>query len=408
MSSASGLDTIEDLFRKVYTPDFVRDLTLRDHVWFNRIMKQDGFTGLSYNYFVRYGNPQGISGTFATARANASPSKGFQFTATRAKKFGVVTIDGESILASADTQGAFDNLAFMETDAIIEEVADSLAFDFYRTTSGLRGRISSISTNTILLTEPDDARNFKEGMKIVADDSALGTTPRTGTPGACEVQAVDEDAGTVTVTDITDITGIQANDYLFREGDPGTCYEGLQVCTPLAAPVLGSDSFRGKDRGRNPSRLAGSRLDDTTLNPEVALGRLAVKISKAGKSRSVNEGYLNSEQFFNVAQRLNAKVEYTKGGGTADYGFEYILIHTAAGVIRVFSDPDCPPSEGRVSREGSQYIKTLLEIVHFADHDGKGKWLRQSDSNGIEARVESFGNLIQEDTTAQGVCSLDT
>jgi hypothetical protein len=183
--------------------------------------------------------------------------------------------------------------------------------------------------------------------------------------------------------------------------------EGLAVCTPLAAPVYLTDSFRGIDRGANQTRLAGSRLDDTTLNAEVALGRLMVKISKIGKTHNVDEGYVNPTHFYNAAQRLNAKVEYSDGGGTANYGFQYMMIHTAAGSMKVFSDPDCPLNRGRVSRDGSQYIKHLEGLPHVIDLDGM-PMLRQTDENGIEARVEGFCNLIQDDPAAQGVCSLAT
>jgi hypothetical protein len=34
--------------------------------------------------------------------------------------------------------------------------------------------------------------------------------------------------------------------------------------------------------------------------------------------------------------------------------------------------------------------------------------LRQSDDNGVEGRIEGFCNLIQDDTSAQGVASLAT
>jgi hypothetical protein len=315
-----------------------------------------------------------------------------------------LAIDGEAALAAKGNKGAFMDLVTTETDNVLEEIGDSLAFDFYRTTYGLRGRGSSVSGNIITLTVAEDARNFKEGMKIVSDDVSTGASPNTG---SAEVMAVDEDAGTVTVDNIALITGFAATDYLFREGDPGTCMQGLEVCTPLSAPVYLTDSFREIDRGSSPNRLAGARLDDTSLNAEVALGRLAVKISKVGKSHNVDQGFLNPTQFYNAAQRLNAKVEYDDGGGTAHYGFEYIQIHTAAGSIRVYSDPDCPLDRGRVSKTGSMYIKHLEGLPHIIDMDGN-PMLRQTTSNGVEGRVEAFCNLIQTDTAAQGVCSLAT
>lgn len=403
--SASTLTTVAFIYKREYSAHQIADLTLRDHVWWAMMPKEGGFDGDSFLYPLRYGNPQGVSGSFSRARANAKGSKGKQPRVFRTPKFGVVTIDGEAALAARSSKAAFFNLVTMETDRVLEEVGDSYAFDFYRDTSGLRGRVASIDGNVLTLTEPEDARNFKEDMTLIADNAADGLTPKSGTTF---VVAVDEDGGTVQVDDITDITGsIQVNDYLFRDGDPGTCMEGLEVCTPLAAPVLGVDSWRGIDRGSNPNRLAGARLDGTDLNAEVALGRLAVKISKTGKSHNIDQGFLNPTHFFNAAQRLNAKVEYTDGGGTANYGFQYIMIHTSAGSFRVYSDPDCPMNRGRVSREGSQYIKHLEGLPHVIDLDGN-PMLRQNDENGVEARIEGFCNLIQDDTAAQGVTSLST
>jgi hypothetical protein len=406
--SGSTLTTAAFVFKREYSDHQIADLTMRDHVWWAMINKEGGFGGDSFLYPVRYGNPQGVSGTFSRARANAASgsSKGAQFRALRTHKFGVVTIDGEAALAAQDRgPAAFFDLLTMETDNVLEEVGDSLAFDFYRDTSGLRGRVQGIVGNVLTLVDPEDARNFKEGMFVIADDTITGLSPRAG---STFVIAVNEDGGTVEVDDITDVTGsIQVNDYLFRDGDPGTCMEGLEVCTPLSAPVRGTDSFRGEDRGRNPTRLAGVRLDDATLNAEVVFGRLAVKHSKIGKSRNINQGFCNPTQFFNMAQRLNAKVEYTDGGGTANYGFQYIMIHTSAGSFKVFADPDCPMNRARTTREGSQYVKHLKGLPHVIDLDGN-PMLRQNDENGIECRVEAFPNLIQDDPGANGVGSLAT
>jgi hypothetical protein len=401
--SASTLTTVAFIFRRDYSTHQIADITLRDHVWYAKIHKEDGFGGADFAYPVRYGNPQGVSGTFSRSQANAKGSKGVQFKALRTPKFGTITIDGEAALASKGNKKAFYDLVTMEADRVLEEVGDSLAFDFYRDTSGLRGRVASIGGNVLTLSEPEDARNFKEDMTIIADDSLDGLTPRVGTT---KVTAVDEDAGTVTVNSIADITGsIQVNDYLFRDGDPGTCIEGLEVCTPLIAPVFGSDSFRTVDRGKNPTRLAGVRLNDTTLNMEVVVGRLAVKHSKIGKTHNVDEAYAHPTQFYNAAQRLNAKVQYSDAGGTAKYGFQYIEIHTSAGTVRVYSDPDARIDRVRTTRDGSQYIRHLEGLPHVIDLDGN-PMLRSTTENGVEGRVEGFSNLIQDDPAAQGVGAL--
>lgn len=402
--SASTLSTVAFIYKRDYSTHQIADITLRDHVWYAMMDKEDGFGGDSFLYPVRYGNPQGVSGSFSSARNNAKGSKGVQMRAYRCPKFGVVTIDGEAALAAKGNKKAFYDLVTMETDRVLEEVGDSLAFDFYRDTTGVRGKIAALNGNVITLAEPTDARNFKEGMTLIGDDSATGATPKAGT---AEVDSVDEDGGTVTLISAATITGLAANDFLFRDGDPGTCMEGLEVCTPLAAPVRGVDVFREQDRGKNPNRLAGSRLDDTSLNAEVVLGRLAVKVSKTGKSHNIDQGFLPPDHFFNAAQRLNAKVEYSDGGGTANYGFQYIMIHTAAGSFKVYSDPDCRIDRARVSREGSQYLRHLEGLPHVIDLDGM-PMLRQTDENGIEARIEAFVNLIQDDPAAQGVGSLAT
>jgi len=405
MASASTLTTVAFIYKRLYSDKQVADIAMRDHVWWARVQKEGGFTGDSFLYPIRYGNPQGISSTFATAQTNAKSSKGVQMRAYRKSQFGVITLDGEAIAASKGNKGAFMDLVTMETDRIIEELGDTLAFNFWRSKDQLLGRGASAVGNVITLAEPSDARNFKVGMVVSSDNTSTGASPNTGTTF---VTAVDEDGGTVTFDDVTDITSFAATDYFFREGSTGQVgMEGLEDNIPLTAPVAGSDSFREVDRGVDPRRLAGSRLDDTSLTAEVALMRLAVKISNVGRSHAVDEAYVNPTHFFNMAQRLNAKVEYNDGGGTANVGFQYIQLHTAAGSMRVYADPDAPMNRGRCSRQGSLYVKHLDGLPHIIDDDGNMS-LRQTTSDGVETRAVARCNLIVPDPSAQGVCSLPT
>jgi hypothetical protein len=237
-------------------------------------------------------------------------------------------------------------------------------------------------------------------MFVIGDDNADGLSPG-GT--ATFVTAVDEDAGTITLNNAAAITGFASGWYLFRAGDPGTCMEGLARCTPLIAPVLGSDSFRGKDRGVDPARLAGSRLDDTATNIEENAGRVAVKISTRGKKAT--SYYCSPDNFWTIARRLNSKVEYQNGGGTADYGFEYILIHTPAGSMKCFADADCPSNRAYLINSGDHYIRHLKELPHIVTDDGKPS-LRQTSDDGIEVRVRSWCNYIQAVPASFGVHSI--
>ena len=396
---ASDLTTVAFIFMKKYADSLAGDIAMRMHPLFTRIGKQDGFVGTGFNYAVRYGNPQGVSAGFANAQTDSAVSKGVQMQALRFVKYGVITLNGEAMAATPD-RGAFLDLVTMETDGILEEMGDSFAFDLYRQGYGIRGRRSSASTNVITLTSQDDARNFKVGMTVIASPNATGLSPRTG---STTVSGIDIDAGTVTLTSAASITSFSDNDYLLRDGDQSACMEGLESCTPLVAPVQTVDSFRGIDRGVQAAYLAGSRLDDVTNTIEENAGRVAVKIAQNGGK--ADELYLNPGKFWEVARRLNAKVEYEGGGGEATYGFETLKIATPAGTLTCVSDPDCPTNRGRIVKSSGHYLKTLKALPHIIMDDGRPN-LRSSSADSIEARARGWVNLIQNDPRSMGVFSI--
>lgn len=403
--AASDLTSVAYIFKRLYSEKAVGDLAMRNHPLYSMLKKEGGFTGSAFYYAIRYGNPQGISGTFSSAQsagqtANTGNSYGKQLAASRRKKYGVITLDGESLAAADGNKGSFLDLVRQETDGVLEEMGDSLAFEMYREGYGVRGRRSSISTNTITLTVADDARNFKVGMSVVADDTEAGTSLRSG---STYVTAVDEDAGTVTVNDASAITSFSDNDYLYRLGDPAsTCLEGLAAHFPLTAPSSG-DSFRGIDRSSDTRRLAGVRVNDTATSIEENIGLVAVKIGQVGQQARV--AFLNPINFWALVRRLNAKVTYDGGGNKAAAFFEGVDVHTPAGTVRVISDPDCPTNRGYVLNMDTMYLKHLKGFPHIIEDDGRPN-LRQNSADGIEARVRSMGNLVCTMPGANGVFAI--
>jgi hypothetical protein len=396
--AASDLTSVAYIYKRKYTDKATGDLAMRDHPLFKMVSKEDGFSGSAFFYPIRYGNPQGISGTFSSAQSGAASSKGVQLQASRKAKYGVITLNGEAMAACSD-RGAFLDLVTQETDGVLEEMGDALAFDLYREGYGQRGRRASLSGEVVTLTNADDARNFKVGMTVVADDTAAGSSLRTG---STTVTAVNEDAGTVTLASAAAITTFSDNDYLFRIGDPGTCMEGLASLFPLTAPAA-LESFRGIDRSVDPRRLAGVRVDDTATAIEENIGLVGVKIAQVGKKADV--AFVNPIKFWEVVRRLNAKVEYDGGGGQADYGFEHVKIHSPAGTIKMYSDPDCPTNRGYVGKMSTLYLKHLKGLPHIVQDDGRPN-LRSTSADDIEARVRCWVNAIATEPGCWGVFSI--
>lgn len=387
--AASDLTTVAFIVKKDYSGRTPGDMAERDHPLFHSISKEGDFVGSDHTYALKYQNGQGVSGTFARALANVRAMSGKQLAALRKAKYGVYTLNGEWMAATRNNKGAFMRGVNAEVDGVIIEMGDSFAFDLYRDGNGIRGQRASIASNTVTLTDPADARNFKVNMTVGADDTATGLSPRTGTS---YVTAVDIANGKITLEDQSDIASFANNDYLFRDGDPGTCMEGLAVCTPLTAPVLSSDSFRGIDRGSFPELLAGSRINDTSTSIEENIGLLGVQIDALG--RKVRECYINPINFFKVTRRLNAKVEYQKAGGSVDWGFQHVTIVTPAGPIKLVSDPDCPLNRFYLVNPESHFLKHLDGLPHIVEDDGRPT-LRSANADDIEGRARGWVNYIQ-------------
>lgn len=397
--AASDLTSAAHIYKIKYSDKQVEEVALREHPTLTMIAKEGGFTGVTHNYPIDYAFPQGVSGTFADAQTGASDGAGVTLAMYRKAKFGVITLNGEAMAACAD-KGAFYDLLTTRTDRILAELGDSFAFDLFRAGTGARGVVAAggISGDVVTLTNANDVRNFKKGMTVIADNAANGLSPRTG---STTVAAIDPAAGTITLASVAAITGtLTAGDYLFRKGDPGTCMEGMESCTPLTAPVYLSDSFRGVDRGADVEGLSGVRIDDTSSSIVTNLGLMAVRANMRGKK--LKKGVLNPINFWTVSQLLGAKVQY-EGGGTAEVGFEYIVVNTPGVSMKIYSDPDCPTDRSRAFDPSAHCLKHLKELPHII-RDGTGlAAMRSTSEDGIEIRARGWVNYKQSDTAAHGV-----
>lgn len=402
MTANALISTVTYVFKHMFDTGLA-DEALRLHPTIEQLTKEANFGGDQINYAVKYGNAQNItSGAIALAQAVGTASKGVQFQMLRKKKTGTISLDVEALLAAQEgPDGAFETLVVNEVDGFVNEFMDRLGFDVFRDTTGNRGQIASIAGNIITLVTPDDARNFKGGMPLAAATGATGTGQRAGTS---PIVGVDVDGGTITVNAIGAIAAIAANDFLFASPEIGGNIEGFETCTPLIAPIVGGgDSFRTIDRSVNPSLLCGSRVNDTNTMIEENAGKVAVKIRQNGGRADTL--VLNPQRYWEMVRRLGAKIMYAGGGGSADYGFEKVLINSPAGVLSVISDADCQVTRGRVFLNASHKIRSLKEFVHVANEDGNYN-LRMPTDDALETRVRSMSNYQQTEPRNHGVFAI--
>lgn len=392
-----GLDltSFAPALKTLYPGDRIEKLIYADRPILAMIPKDESFFGDSSKETLMYGNPQNISATFATAQGLSSNSEYKAFLLTRVKKYGFGFVDNETIKASSNDKGAFLKALSEEMDNAISGVGQAIAVDLARDGSGALGQRASISSDTVTLSNPEDARNFEVGMSVSAAAAKSSGGLRTG---STTVTAVDSIAGTITLASAAAISSFANNDYLFRTGDRNACISGIQAWLPYddRSTALAA-SFFGVVRSANPTRLAGVTADLSALPIEQAVSRAVTLVEAEGGSPDYC--FLNYEDFEDLRNALGSKVQYveavTSGSQTkyGSIGFSGIAIHGSKGKVTVLADRTVVPGRCYMLTTRSWKLRSLGPLMDVFDTDGL-PFLRQATADGVEIRVTSYCGLV--------------
>lgn len=383
------------------------EMAERRHPTVSRIRKVKGLTNTTINT-VEYGNDQGAAwgSNFTTAQANVGQTKGMQFTIPVRNGYRVCQIARVDLELSRDKEGAYDSLVTRHLKSATNGINDDIGFMLFRDGTGARGRRSgALSSNTVTLTVPDDARNFFVGMYVKA-----GISTSSLRAGVTTVTKVDPDAGTITLADASQLTSFSANDYLFREGETGSVVmDGFDVLNPLTAPSPG-ETFRGSnDRTAYTALLAGARLSAAQaagLSIEERAMLVGTKIYNAGGMST--HLILNPTKALEVVERAAGRTHYTGGGGKAVFGFTGVKLVSPAGELEIVADPDCPVDVGRVTDLNDWVIEYAgPSFIHsaYAAETGAGAnqfFVWKDSADAIEGRWSVIANLYCEEPRNHG------
>lgn len=416
MSTVLAAVQWDALLKELYPSGVPEDIMMRSHLLMSKLKKDGEAYGEYLVIPVIVDNPSGRSADIASLLSSAGPigpTTSRKFNVTLASDYAATWIDELTIRKAANDRGAFVNARKFEIDGLLRQLGNSLAHALYRAGDGTVGRgdgAYSVAGNVITLLTRADTKFFGLGMVLdfIANSSgAPSGAARVVATQRVVVTKIDEDAGTVTcaldvtgaavVALSTNYTAIANTDWIAPIGDYNSLFastgavkiRGLSAWIPLTAPS-GGESFYGTDRSTFPTRLAGSRLNDSTAPAEDSIMVLAEMMHERGANPDFV--VVSPRQFTKMSKRMNARVEFDSAGGTANYGFMKFMVATSAGMLPVYADPDCPEDRGYILTLSTWAIKHL-GLPEIVTSDGLSA-LRRPGLDQIEIRCRYYAQLV--------------
>lgn len=377
---------------KVRYPDMkVKFLGYEGNPFLSLVNKDESFHGKQIDIPLHYGGNQGRSRVFATAQSNETQGLYEAFNLTRAKDYGLTSIELEAVQASMNDAGAFLRLSTSEIDNIVRSVGKNLAVSLFRNQGGARGRLATPSgqgTTVLQLLNIEDVVNFEVGMKITSDNTD-GTAGGADDANATAITAIDREAGTLTAGANWAAT-FGDGDYLFAEGDFGVSVAGLDAWLPASAPD--ATAFFGVDRSVDPTRLGGCRYDGSALSIEEALQQGEIFVSREGGNPS--HVFMNHRDFGDLRTSLGSKVIYdmVRSPDMPQIGFKGIVLAGSQGDIRVVADRYCPKGTAYMLQMDTWKFYSLGPAPKILSGLGL-EFLWKATADAIEIRAGYYGNL---------------
>lgn len=358
--------------------------------------KDTDFKGKNRAVTLRYTPEPGGSATFTTAQANKNPSKYKQFLLTRNADYVVSSLSTELYRAAkGGDEGSIVDALTSILNGMKNTSKRSLCKSVYGNGGGARGQIlSGEGTSTITLTDADDIVYFEVGMQL---DGATtdGTSGAVITGGANSIiVSIDRDAGTITNSGAanwnaaTGINGIAATNYLFRGGDFGLLFPGLDGWIPS---TVSATLFYGVDRTSDTERLGGCRLPSAGATVEETILNLLKRIYRAGGSP--DHVFLHPEKFNKLVKELGSKRTYADvRSSDASVGYRALVIEGQGGPAKVVSDPNAQVGTIWALTMDTWKLASLGPVSSILDEDGR-MMVREHNADALELRMGTWAAM---------------
>jgi hypothetical protein len=389
MALTTTASDIANFLETVYTPNQVLSLALKDAPLTTFLPKRQA---AGENVVTRLlGAEMGGQGTTLAKAITAEKDPEARKVTLDYKKF-YTAFSVENDALERSEKNSLVPMLKLTFDSSIRLHGDELETRLFGGRNGAIGQIATggISSDTITLTDASDCFNFENGDILLFDNTATGASPKAG---SAVVESVDYENGKITVVDITTVTGTAAAaDYIFKDSfQNGAAPLGIFDWIPKTAPVLGSDSFGGFDRGINPTRYAGWRYP-------VAAGSSV----KAAVIKSVGFGMqfggrpeialMSTNKMTDLLSELqNLAVWDAMESKELKVSFPGVKLMGPQGPILCVASPKCPEKQIAYLTKNTWELVTVGELIRNPVRNGKFVDAEQED--GIRGRWKTVYSL---------------
>lgn len=304
------------------------------------IRREKDFTGEYYNIPIQYALGSARSNDFATASALSKDNAYAQFAVTSVTDFGFGKINGKVVRKAtkgAAGAGMFVDALKAAVESAIEQMAQTCSQRLYRSQSGAICQVhasTAPSTTTLTLDNPSSCAYFQVGDEIVLSDDDGGALRDSG--DSVTVNGINRDSGTLTIDNISAISGAAVGDYIYIKGSAqnnGTAVAaaGLGDWCGVSAPS--ATTFFGVNRTLNVALLGGRRVSSTGESIETIFTKADALCVEAG---------FDPEAIF-IHPQDAARLQNAKEGAkmmTDKFGLGFRTLE--ANGRRFVQDKDCP------------------------------------------------------------------
>ena len=397
------LTSYQAMLKDYYSDARVEKFCYQEQPFWAWLPKAEDFGGKRYSMPLQHETPVGISPTFADAQANKEGSSYDDFLVTRAKLYGLLSLDNESMDASDMNKGAWDKARLREAKDLFLSVAEKLGKAVFTNHGGAIGTIEAdpsgyTSGSTFTLANVDDVVNFKIGQhyqhaKTDGTSGAVGSSGVSITPTNIDrdtgVVTFDVVSGSLVVNDMGPLQGTPGTVYFFLRGGFGLGFAGVDSWIPASTSGL-STPFYTVDRSVDPTRMAGIRFDGTGYS---AFDALEKGLARGRREEAMPDTiWVNHERFTDFSIQLGAKVERptVKLGPV---GFDSIQIHSGGKPVKIMADRHVPYDVAYALTRSTWKFRSLKKAPRFLwGHNGNV--IPEATSDGIELRVGLYGNVF--------------